>query len=233
MNQNPNAVAVVGSRDYPALDAVHRYVTEIPECSEVISGGAAGVDQAAIDAAKAAGLRTRIFEADWETHGRKAGPIRNALIVDASHRVLAFWNQRSRGTLNTIVLAAEKGHPVEVFGEDGKPLALEIALDAAGPLNVYAGIQRARGIVVEADERKDSHFWDPPIKHLAESRAVGDASSDEGPVRGWYLMEAQGGGKRKTVGPFPSRHAALIASRMHHVSAAFMRHQRLSFPTTA
>ena len=135
---------MVGSRSYPALDIVAAYVTALPAGSVVISGGAPGVDTAAEDAAVARGLATRIFQADWQTHGRKAGPLRNAQIVSEADRIAAFWDGRSRGTLNTVVLAAERGLPIDIFDAEGQPMSLPQALEAATRLGVYAALQRAR-----------------------------------------------------------------------------------------
>jgi hypothetical protein len=45
--------------------------------SLVVSGGARGADTLAEEWAKAAGLPTTVYHADWGKLGRKAGPIRN------------------------------------------------------------------------------------------------------------------------------------------------------------
>lgn len=50
---------------------------------------------------QARGLELMVFPADWDRYERKAGPLRSAEIVAAANRVVAFWNGRSRGTLNT------------------------------------------------------------------------------------------------------------------------------------
>ena len=59
--------------------------------------------------------------ADWATHGKRAGFIRNAEMVatlDPSHggdMVLAFWDGESKGTKHTIDLALEAKINTEVF----------------------------------------------------------------------------------------------------------------------
>lgn len=57
MLQPPAAVvAIVGSREYPKLDAVAEYVRDLPEGTIVISGGARGVDRTAENTARDLGF---------------------------------------------------------------------------------------------------------------------------------------------------------------------------------
>jgi hypothetical protein len=137
-------VAVVGSRDYPARERVAAFVAGLPKGTIVVSGGARGVDAWAEEAARAAGLKTRIHHADWEGLGRRAGPVRNALIVADCDEVVAFWNGSSRGTLDTLVQAFEAGRTVRVFDAEGRPVSRETVMAAADRLGVLAAIARAR-----------------------------------------------------------------------------------------
>jgi hypothetical protein len=70
--------------------------------------------------------------------------MRNAEIVRNVVEVVAFWDGRSRGTLNTIVQATNAGVPVQVIDETGKTLPKEWVLDQAKLLGVMAGIEKAR-----------------------------------------------------------------------------------------
>ena len=115
-------IAIVGSRDYPRLNAVAAFVAVLPEDTEIVSGGARGVDQAAADAARRSKKLLYVFEADWKAHGKRAGFLRNQEIVDYSDKVVAFWDGKSRGTLDTITKARAAGKPVTVFGPDGQSL---------------------------------------------------------------------------------------------------------------
>ena len=103
----------------------------------MVSGGAPGVDSVAEEAARAAGLETVVFHADWETLGRRAGPIRNEQIIQRADRVVAFWNGHSRGTLNAVVLAIRAGLPIEIFGREGEAVELDHALKVARERGVY------------------------------------------------------------------------------------------------
>lgn len=105
----PHKVAIVGSRDFPRPDWVKSYVARMPDGWTVVSGGARGVDTWAEDAARARGLAVEVFPANWERHGKAAGPLRNRQIVDAADWVVAFWDGRSRGTASTMALAKACG----------------------------------------------------------------------------------------------------------------------------
>jgi hypothetical protein len=134
-------IAIIGSRTFPAPELVNRFVVELPAGSVVVSGAARGVDTYAEEAAKAHGIETLIFHADWDGLGRKAGPIRNEKIIANADRVVAFWDGKSRGTLNAIYLATRAGLPVEIFGPDGQPIDMAVALVAAEGLGVVASIK--------------------------------------------------------------------------------------------
>jgi len=93
-------VAIVGSRQGVKLAKVQKFVHDLaakyPD-AVVISGGAKGVDTAAVEDARAYGLRTEVYPADWDRHGKSAGFRRNRQIVAAADVVVAFWNGESRG----------------------------------------------------------------------------------------------------------------------------------------
>lgn len=108
-------IAIVGSRDYPDLQAVVDYVKGLPSDTVIVSGGAGGVDTAAERAAKSVGMATEIFRADWKRFGKVAGFMRNHDIVRAADRVVAFHHKESRGTAHTIKITKEAGKPLEVI----------------------------------------------------------------------------------------------------------------------
>lgn len=111
-------IGIVGSRDFPCLDLVVAYVKSLPSDTVVVSGGARGVDGAAANAARDAGLVVVEYLPDW-SKGRQAGLERNTLIVEQSDRVVAFWDGKSRGTLDTIRKANRAGKPGDVILADG------------------------------------------------------------------------------------------------------------------
>lgn len=116
-------VAVVGSRKYPNLPQVRRFVLSLPKDTVLISGGAIGVDREAEIAAHLSGFKVQIFYPDWKKHGKSAGLLRNQDIVDAADRVVFFWDGSSRGTFHTISLAKKSGKPWEVFASRRTPVS--------------------------------------------------------------------------------------------------------------
>jgi len=136
-------IAIVGSRAFQNCDVVSGFVGRLPKGSIVISGGAKGVDSWAAKAAREAGLETLVLEADWERHGRSAGPIRNHEIVKRSDEVAAFWDGSSRGTLNTVALAVRESIPVRVYGAKGEALDLAEVMAVATAKGIVATLERA------------------------------------------------------------------------------------------
>lgn len=137
-------IAIIGSRDFPTSQLVEAYVASLPDDSIVVSGGARGVDSWAVQAAENRGLEVKVFDADWRTHGAKAGPIRNASIIASSDHVTAFWDRKSRGTLNSLVLASEGGLPIIIFDSEGIVVSTVEALEAARRIGVVASIEKSR-----------------------------------------------------------------------------------------
>lgn len=139
-------IAIVGSRNFQNAELVTSFVRSLPLETTIVSGGARGADQWAEQAAKLFGLQTQVFHADWDNLGRRAGPIRNARIVAEADRLVAFWNGRSRGTLNTILSARAAGLPVEIFDETGAKVEIASALAVAEENGVAASWAKAMDI---------------------------------------------------------------------------------------
>lgn len=75
----------------------------------VISGGARGVDRMGEEWAEKNGINVERFIPDWEKHGRAAGPIRNRQMAENADALIAFWDQKSKGTKNMIEEAQVRG----------------------------------------------------------------------------------------------------------------------------
>lgn len=108
-------VAIVGSREYPRMQAVRDFVEQLSIDTIVVSGGARGVDRTAAHAARARGLIVIEFFADWQRYGQSAGFRRNEEIVKLAERVVAFWDGKSKGTAHTLRLARDAWKPVEII----------------------------------------------------------------------------------------------------------------------
>ena len=80
----------------------------------IVSGAAKGVDTLGEQFASNNGLICHIFTADWNTHGKKAGCLRNIQMGEFSDALVAVWDGKSRGTRHMIEWSTENGLEVYV-----------------------------------------------------------------------------------------------------------------------
>ena len=113
-------VIIAGGRhfnDYELLkDKCNYYLSNKFQTHHVIivSGHAPGADSLGEKYAAEYKLQCELHPADWEQHGKAAGPIRNAEMAEVSDALIAFWDGQSRGTKSMIDLAKRKGLQVAV-----------------------------------------------------------------------------------------------------------------------
>ena len=108
-------VAIIGSREIYGY-GLDELISHIPQnASELVSGGAAGVDALAEQAAGRLGLPIRVFRPDYDRDGRFAPLVRNSEIVGYADLVLAFWDGRSRGTADTLRKCVETSTPFRII----------------------------------------------------------------------------------------------------------------------
>lgn len=101
-------VLVCGGRDYSDRKRVYEILDVAHRANPIIlliAGGANGADALAVDWARGESVPHKVFNADWEKHGRAAGPIRNQQMLDEGrpHMVIAFPG--GKGTANMVKLA--------------------------------------------------------------------------------------------------------------------------------
>lgn len=105
-------VAVIGSRDI-SIENLEKYLPD--NVTEIVSGGAKGVDQSAKEYANKNDIALKEFLPEYEKYGRRAPLVRNDLIVDYADVVLAFWNGKSTGTKYVIEKCKAKNKKVRIF----------------------------------------------------------------------------------------------------------------------
>lgn len=105
-------VAVIGSRGVHVND-LEKYLPA--DVTEIISGGAKGVDTCAREYAEKHQLKLTEFLPDYRRYGRGAPLKRNLSIVENADLVLAFWDGVSRGTKHAIEQAEELNIPVSII----------------------------------------------------------------------------------------------------------------------
>ena len=114
-------IAIVGSREYNNLGLVRRFIRSLPEGTIVVSGAARGVDRMAEFAAIKHGYEVDIKPPNVLEHGIPAALfIRNTEIVEASDKLVAFWDGHSKGTIDTLKKAKRAGIPITVYDEWGE-----------------------------------------------------------------------------------------------------------------
>lgn len=85
------------------------------DITEVVSGRAKGADQLGELWATFNNVPIKMFPANWDAHGKKAGIMRNCVMGDYADALIALWDGKSRGTFHMISYMLKLGKPVCVF----------------------------------------------------------------------------------------------------------------------
>lgn len=108
-------ILVCGGRDYANAENVDATLSllhyEVPTLA-IIQGGASGVDELARSWAKLLRVPCETFAADWRTHGRKAGPLRNQRMLEEGKPDVVVAFPGGRGTADMVRRAKVAGVPV-------------------------------------------------------------------------------------------------------------------------
>ena len=80
----------------------------------IVSGTARGADSLGERYAHERGYAVEKYQADWEQHGKAAGPIRNVEMAENADALIAFWDGQSVGTRNMIEVARRRNIPVRL-----------------------------------------------------------------------------------------------------------------------
>ena len=108
-------IGIIGSRTFNDYELVKETMNDyVGKTDMVVSGGAKGADLLGERWAKDNGVQTLIFKPEWDKYGKRAGFIRNQDIVKNSDMVIAFWDNKSPGTQNSISIAEKMGKPVKI-----------------------------------------------------------------------------------------------------------------------
>jgi len=107
-------VAVIGSRTFNDYEEIKRTLSAI-NITLLVSGGAKGADTLGEQYAKENNIPTKIFFPDWNKHGKAAGFIRNTDIINEAELVVAFWDNSSKGTKDSLQKAEKAGKKILVI----------------------------------------------------------------------------------------------------------------------
>jgi len=115
---------IAGPRDWYDPEALSGYLdnwyaTRDCQIDHIITGGATGVDTAALYWAKMQTSSIEVIPADWNRYGLSAGPIRNREMVEKADeavviRVNKVWSKGSFHLYNTMKQAGKPIHIIEV-----------------------------------------------------------------------------------------------------------------------
>ncbi len=111
-------LAIIGSRGFEDIEECFRILDLINNgnvVKGVVSGGAAGADRMAELWAEHHGIPIKVLPADWETHGKSAGFIRNNDIWDNADFGVAFWDGGSKGTAHSFNIARKQEKELFIF----------------------------------------------------------------------------------------------------------------------
>ena len=132
---------VTGSRDWPDDGSVGRALHAAwwnagqPAEVVLVSGACpTGADMLAERVAPTLGWQVERHPAEWEAHGKAAGPLRNTLMVELGADVcVAFPLPDSRGTVDCMTKAAAAGIPVVKVVQQPEVLTLLLWPHAIDP----------------------------------------------------------------------------------------------------
>ena len=109
---------IAGGRDFTDYDLLVRsmedFINEHGLPSFIISGCARGADTLGERFAKDVGIEVIRYPADWEKHGKRAGPLRNIEMANNAESLVAFHDKNSKGTAHMISEAQKRSLIVKV-----------------------------------------------------------------------------------------------------------------------
>jgi len=105
-------VLVSGGREYTNWDKVNEFLTDIHKetpIEKIVHGGARGADSLGGKWARENGVVEKVYKADWGTHGKAAGVIRNQEMLDEEDIDLLVSFPGGKGTADMKKRAKYKG----------------------------------------------------------------------------------------------------------------------------
>lgn len=113
-------VIIAGSRGITniqsVIDALVNADIQVHEVSEIVSGGANGVDTLGEELAEMHCIDIIKFPAEWDKYGKSAGYKRNYIMGKYADNLVAVWDGKSKGTK----------HMIDIMDKFDKPYHIEI-----------------------------------------------------------------------------------------------------------
>jgi len=111
-------IIIAGGRDFNDIELLLNSILPILNGDtnvEIVSGGANGADRLGEQFAESFELPISKFPANWNKHGKAAGPIRNLEMAKYSDELIVFWDGKSKGTKNMIDTASKLNLVVHII----------------------------------------------------------------------------------------------------------------------
>lgn len=115
-------VIVAGSRTITDRELVLQAIADSKfTITEVISGGAKGVDRIAEEWAKEQGIPVTVIRTGWKTGGRGGGFVNNEEMAEQAEALIAVYDGQSKGTKHMIDTMSKRGK--KIFTKMWRPQA--------------------------------------------------------------------------------------------------------------
>ena len=116
---NDMKIIIAGTRNgcsYETFDRIVRSeLSNLDEVTEIVSGGARGIDSLAEEYARVNDIPCKRFPANWKAHGSKAGPTRNIEMGNYADALIALPDKASKGTRHMIKYMKDLDKLVKVY----------------------------------------------------------------------------------------------------------------------
>lgn len=112
-------VIIAGSRTLSNIMFVSMAIQDSKfDVTEIVSGGARGIDLCGEFYAKSRNIPIKRFKAHWDKFGKSAGYKRNVQMANYADALIAIWDGKSKGTGHMINIAKEQKLKVFVYRID-------------------------------------------------------------------------------------------------------------------
>ncbi len=111
-------VIVAGSREFENYEMLKNKLDKLlvnQKEIQIVSGGCRGADKLGERYAKEKGYSLKIFKANWDKYGKKAGPLRNRKMAEYANGLVAFYKEGSKGTKNMIEEARKRNLKIRII----------------------------------------------------------------------------------------------------------------------
>jgi len=106
---------IAGSRGINDYNALLQAVLDAPfDITEVVSGGARGVDKLGERLTREYDLPLKIFPANWEMHQKRAGMLRNEQMSEYAEALILIWDGVSKGSKHMLSVAKRGGLKIHI-----------------------------------------------------------------------------------------------------------------------